>query len=142
MIILDTNVISEVIRPAGSPLVVQWLDLQTVTDVFTTAVTVFELRSGLLSLPAGRKKVHLLKVFEEVITVGMRERVLDVDWSAASQAAEIASRLRRQGVTIEIRDILIAGVAADHSATLATRNTRHFAKTGVRLVNPWEHGAH
>jgi hypothetical protein len=89
-------------------------------------------------MPAGRKRRTLENHFDRVLRGGIGDRVLVFDSDAALEAAEIAAKLRKTGIAFEIRDLQIAGIVAGRRGTLATRNTRHFAETGITLINPWE----
>ncbi len=138
MIVLDTNVISAVMRATPEQAVVAWLDAQPSESVWTTAVTVFEIRYGLCSLPPGKRRQALEEAFDEALEQDLEGRVLDFDATAAREAGLIAAHLRSVGRTVQIRDVQIAGIIAARHGTLATRNTKHFNDTGVALVNPWE----
>ena len=137
MIILDTNVISAVMRNTPEPAVVAWLDRQPAESLWTTAVTVFEIAFGLRSMEAGRRRRRLEAAFAEAIDEDFEGRILPFDRTSADASAVLAARRRRAGRPVEIRDVEIAGIAAARRATLATRNTRHFAGLGIGLVDPW-----
>jgi toxin FitB len=137
MIVLDTNVISALMRQEVDPVVVGWLDRQPPEEVWTTAITVFEVHFGLELLAPGRRRRRLEDAFTQALEEDFEGRVLPFEPSAARQAALIAARQRRSGRPVEIRDVQIAGVVATRRATLATRNTRHFAGLGIALVDPW-----
>lgn len=140
MIVLDTNIISVMMRPETAPQVLDWLDTEPGDSVWTTAVSLFEIRYGLAVLPEGRRRLSLEHNFSRVLREGLGDRVLDFDAAAALAAADMMARLRASGLIIELRDLQIAGIAgiaASRQATLATRNTRHFAHTGIPLVDPW-----
>jgi len=137
MIVLDTNVVSVMMRPDNAPEVLDWLDTQPVESVWTTTITLFEIRYGLAILPAGRRRRALETNFERVLQEGLADRVLDFDTSAALTAADLMAKLRTQGWGIELRDLQIAGVVASRRATLATRNTKHFEHAGIDLIDPW-----
>lgn len=137
MILLDTNVISALMQSSPDPAIVGWLDRQPAESVWTTAVTVFEVRFG-LELPAtGRRRRQLEEAFDKALAEDFEGRVLPFDQAAAQAAGAMAAARRRAGRTIEIRDLQIAGIAAARKATLATRNVRHFEGFEVTLVNPW-----
>lgn len=137
MILLDTNVISALMRREPDPAVVGWLDGLPAESVWVTSITVFEVRFGLDLLASGRRRRQLEEAFAKALEEDFENRVLSFDRAAAEAAAEIAARERRAGRTIEIRDVQIAGIAAARRATLATRNVRHFEGLGIVLVNPW-----
>ena len=141
MIVLDTNVISELMRQHPSGEVIAWLDRQPSTSVWTTSVCVFEIRMGLTLMDRGRRRDELQTRFEQVLERELNERVLNLDAHAATIAASLVGRIQAKGITLDLRDLFIAGIAASREATLATRNVKHFEHTGIRWVNPWEaHG--
>lgn len=125
MIVLDTNVISEVFNPAPNPKVLDWLQQQLDGEIFTTAITRSELLYGAHILPQGRRKdallSGLLRIFE----------------AAADAHAQIAAQRRRQGRPSSHADLMIAGIVRAHGATLATRNLRDFEDCGIALIDPW-----
>jgi len=135
MIVLDTNVISALIQATPEPSVVSWLDAQSSDSVWTTAITVFEIQFGLSAMPAGQRRKSLKESFERALDQ-MGNRVLGFETTAANQAATIAAQSRSSGRPVDMRDVMIAGTVAAHHATLATRNIKHFADTGIFLINP------
>lgn len=137
MIVLDTNVISELMRPTPSPLVATWLSLETPSDVFLTAVTEAELRYGVALAPDGRRRRALERVVDEIIREDFRGRVLPFDSQVAPAYARIVSERRAAGRAISQLDAQIAAIALTHAATLATRNVRDFEGCGLELVDPW-----
>jgi predicted nucleic acid-binding protein len=137
MIVLDTNVLSELLRVAPYRAVLRWLNTTPMESVWTTAITVFEVRQGLESMSLGRRRRELEAEFTKVVKEDLENRILSFDRTAAEVAGTIAAKQRRAGRAIEIRDVQIAGIAAARKATLATRNTRHFENTGVTVVDPW-----
>lgn len=138
MIVLDTNVLSALMRPEPAPPVEAWLGSYDPQSVWTSAITLFEVRIGLNLLEPGRRKRALEEKFQLVVERELSGRVLPFDGRAADMAGEISARLTRMGRPIEIRDSQIAGIVSACGATLATRNVRHFKVTGVSVVNPWE----
>ena len=141
MIVLDTNVVSALMRRVLDPAVRDWLDRQPAQSVWTTSITVLEVRTGLESLEAGERRTALERAFEMLLRDDLGERVLPFDVPAANLAGAIAADRRRTGRTVEVRDIQIAGIVMARHATLATRNQRHFEGYGLALVNPWGGGA-
>lgn len=137
MILLDTNVLSALMRRDVDRRIVDWLDGQPPESVWTTAITVFEIRFGLEILDGGRRRRGLENRFAAALDEEIEGRILPFDRPAADAAAEIAARQREAGRPVEIRDLQIAGIAAARKATLATRNLRHFEGTGVGLIDPW-----
>jgi toxin FitB len=137
MILLDTNVLSALMRDTPDPAVVEWLDKQPVESVWTTSVTIFEIRTGIELLAPSRRRDRLDEAFSELLDDDLGGRVQVFDLAAAIAAGTIAATRQRLGRAVEIRDVQIAGIGASRHATVATRNTRHFDETGVDLVNPW-----
>lgn len=137
MIVLDTNVVSALMRREPDPTVVKWLDGLPAESVWTTSITVFEVRLGLEILAAGRRRRQLEEAFTKALEEDFEGRVLSFDQAAAQAAGLIAAERRRAGRTVEVRDIQIAGIVKARKATLATRNVRHFEECGLVLVDPW-----
>ena len=138
MIVLDTNVLSAVMPPTRDAAVVAWLDRQPARAVWTTAVTVIEIRTGIELLPEGRRRRLLEEEFARALDIDLDGRVLPFDTAAAQIAGELSARRRRGGFTDDVRDIQIAAIALARNASVATRNVRHFAGLGLQVVNPWE----
>jgi predicted nucleic acid-binding protein len=137
MIVLDTNVLSAVMRTKPEAAVVDWLDRQPADSVWLTSITVFETRLGLALLPKGRKRAALERAFDRVLGDDLANRVLDFDGTAATAAAQLAADRQRAGRPVDLRDTLIAGIAQARHATIATRNTKHFEGLDVPVVDPW-----
>jgi predicted nucleic acid-binding protein len=138
MILLDTNILSALMLREPDPAVVSWLDRQSVESVWTTTITVFEIRFGLESLAGGRRRHQLEEIFNQALEEDLEGRVLPFDLAAARASAAIAAQQRKIGRPVEIRDVQIAGIALARKATLATRNIRHFQGLGIHLIDPWE----
>lgn len=137
MILLDTNVLSAVMRRDPDRVVLRWLDGLPPESVWITAITVFEVRFGLQILESGRRRRVLEEAFARALTEDFEGRVLAFDDAAADAAGRLAAERRRAGRTMEIRDAQIAGIAAARKAAIATRNLRHFEGIGVALIDPW-----
>jgi toxin FitB len=137
MILVDTKVLSAVMRAAVEPAVERWFDAQPPESVWTTTITIFEIHFGLALLTPGRRRDRLHDAFDRAIDEILGGRVLPFDRTGAETAAAIAARQRQIGRPVEIRDVQIAGIAAARKATLATRNTRHFENLGIVLIDPW-----
>ena len=137
MILLDTNVISALIQSEVEGVVVAWLDSQPSESIWTTAITVFEVRFGLEILASGRRRRTLEEAFRKTLEEDFEGRIVPFDDAAALAAGRIAAERRRSGRPIEIRDVQIAGIAAARKATIATRNVRHFEGLGPELIDPW-----
>ena len=137
MIVLDTNVVSALMADSPDAAVVDWFDRQPAESIWTTAITVFEVRLGIAGLPAGKRRTALQSEFEKVLAEDIEHRVLDFDSAAAVEAAALAAERERRGRPIDVRDTFIAGIAVARRATLATRNVRHFSDLPVPVVSPW-----
>jgi predicted nucleic acid-binding protein len=135
MIILDTNVLSAVMH--GEDTAITWLDDQPRSSVWTTAITVLEIRYGLVTMPVGRRRPERERAFARTLEEKLERRVLPFDYAAAEATASLMETRRRIGRPGEYRDSMIAGIALAQRATLATRNVRHFADLSVPVVDPW-----
>lgn len=138
MIVLDTNVISTMLSTRPDEHVLRWLDAQPTISIWTTSVTVFEIRLGLEQLPQGRRRVRLMVAFEQFLDDAIGGRVLPLDNRAALCAAQFAVRRRTSGRPVDIRDTLIAGVVIAQRGTLATRNLRHFDDPSLQILDPFD----
>jgi len=138
VIILDTNVLSTLMRKLPDAAVVRWLDRQPAESIWITSVTLFEARLGLALLPDGKRRTALASAFARLLEEDLQNRVLDFDTGAAIEAAELAARRQRAGRPFDIRDTQIAGIALARRATLATRNARHFADLKINVIDPWQ----
>ena len=137
MIVLDTNVISELARRVPDPGVLSWLDSLEVSEVATTVVTAAELRYGVARLPDGHRKRELTVVIRGILTEDFHGRVLPFDERASVRYADIVTGRDRIGRPIGVADAQIAAICRDLGTTLATRNTADFEETGIELINPW-----
>jgi len=137
MLVLDTNVISELMKVEPDPQVIAWLDSRSTGSVWTTSVSVFEISFGLNSLPDGKRKRALQDAFEAMLAEELEHHVLGFDHAAANRAGEISAKLHGLGRPVEVRDMQIAGIVSVRHALLATRNFKHFQDTGISLINPW-----
>jgi predicted nucleic acid-binding protein len=137
MIILDTNVLSAMMRRDMDPKIRDWLDSQPAESIWVTAITVFEVRLGIEILAKGRRRMQLEEDFIQTITEDFDGRVLDLDQAAAEKAAMLCAERRQRGRPIDMRDTLIAGIAVSRRAQLATRNLKHFDDLKVAVIDPW-----
>lgn len=137
MIILDTNVLSALMRTTPDAPVVTWLDHQPTESIWITSITLFEAQLGLALLPKGKRRLSLESAFAQLLEVDLENRVLDFDTAAANEAATLAAERQRRGRTVDIRDTQIAGIALSRHAVVATRNIRHFGELKVTAVDPW-----
>ena len=137
MIILDTNVLSEAMKPAPAAAVLAWLAAQTAASLCTTSITQAEILHGLMLLPAGRRRRALEAAATSMFSEDLAGRILGFGTEAAPPYAEIASKRRRAGHPISHFDAQIAAIARANGAAIATRNVADFADCGVALVDPW-----
>jgi hypothetical protein len=137
MIILDTNVLSEMMRERPDRRVMAWLDRQPQTSVWITSVTILEIHFGLELLGIENQRAQLTKALEALLVEDLGNRVAPFDTAAAQNAAILMASRRKAGRPVELRDTLIAGVALARHATIATRNSAHFEDLPIPVVNPW-----
>ncbi len=138
MIVLDTNVISEPLKPRPNQAVVRWLDAQYPETLYLTATSLAELLCGIAFLPSGRRKKGLATAMEELLTRLFEDRILAFDREAATAYASLVSHAMARGATISLADGQIAATAAVRGFAIATRDTAPFVAAGARVVNPWE----
>ncbi len=138
MIVLDTNVLSELLRPTPAPQVEAWLAAQDGASVYFTAVGEAELRHGVAILPAGRRRDALAEAIEGMLDEDFRGRILPFDREAAAAYAAIAAERRAAGRPISQFDCQIAAIARAQGASVATRNTGDYEGCGVAVIDPWE----
>lgn len=137
MILLDTNVLSALMLQRPDEAVIDWLDRQPRTSVWTTSITVFEIRFGLQAMPAGKRRSLLLLGFERLLNTAIQQRIASFDSAAAQQAADLMAARQKKGRPGDLRDTMIAGIVLATHATLATRNVKHFEDISSSVVNPW-----
>ncbi|MCL2830455.1 MAG: type II toxin-antitoxin system VapC family toxin [Betaproteobacteria bacterium] len=138
MIVLDTNVISELLKPVPEANVVTWIAAQPGTDLFTTTVTRGELLFGLYRMPEGQRRAILLQGLNRIFESRLPGRVLPYDETAADAYAQVAALRRSQGRPVSQSDAMIAGIVRSRGATLATRNVRDFQGCGIKVLDPWQ----
>ena len=137
MIILDTNVLSELMRPSPYLRVSDWVDRQDSTNLYTTAVTEAELRRGIEILPAGRRRNRLFEEMEKTLEEDFARRILPFDSVAARAYASIFAARRASGNSISMADCMIAAIARINNAPVATRDVDGFHNCGIEIINPW-----
>jgi predicted nucleic acid-binding protein len=137
MIVLDTNVLSEVLRPVPEPSVLDWLSSQPRASLFTTTVTRGEILYGIRLLTDGKRRRGLWDATTKIFESDFADQVLSFDSDAADMFAEIAASRRLAGKPISQFDAMIAAMARSRGASLATRNVNDFDDCGVKVVNPW-----
>lgn len=138
MVILDTNVVSELIKPTPDSRVYDWLEAQPVESVFLTAVTEAELLYGVHLLPDSRRKDQLVASITQMLEVDFQARLLPFDSGAARFFGPLAAHRRHIGRPIALADAQIAAIARSRGADVATRNTADFLECGLTLIDPWE----
>jgi len=138
MIVVDTNVVSELMKPSPSPVIVAWIRTHPVADLYTTSVTQAEIGYGIERLPDGRRKDALRAAADDVFST-FSEQVLAFDTTAAVEYPGVVRRRDLAGAPIDGFDAVIASICRSHDATLATRNVRDFEGTGIVVIDPWHH---
>lgn len=136
MILLDTNVISEAMKPAPERAVRDWLDAQTAETLFLSSVTIAELSFGIAALPKGRRKDNLIAGLEGLLAL-FAARILPFDTAAAQRYGELAAKARIAGRGFPTPDGYIAAIAATQGFVVATRDASAFAAAGLKVINPW-----
>jgi len=137
LIVLDTNVISELMKPVPDARVLDWLDRQPRDEIYTTAICEAELLTGVALLPAGRRRDDVrARVAKTLQWIGSN-RILPFDSPAAGHYADVRSRLKREGRLVEPLDVQIASICLAYGARVATRNVAHFEAAGVDIIDPW-----
>ena len=137
MIVLDTNVISEAMRPEPSPAVIGWLNSQAADTLYLSSISLAELLFGIGALPAGSRRDRLAQALDRLLAL-FPGRVLPFDQEAARRYADMAVTARIAGRPLPTADGYIAAIAAARSFVVATRNIQHFTDTGVGLIDPWQ----
>ena len=137
MIILDTNVVSEAMRPRPDPKVLAWLDEQPARALYLTAVTAGELRYGVARLPAGKRRDRLVAMIGQIFDALFKSRVLPYDLAASAEYGALVAAREQAGLPISTADAQIASIARCNQAALATRNLDDFAQLGLELINPF-----
>lgn len=137
MIVLDTNVLSELLRPAPEALVLAWLEEQPPASVFTSAVTQGEILYGIRLLPDSKRRGKLWDAAVTIFNEDFAGRILSFDSDAAVAYAEISAARRAAGRPISQFDATIAAIARSHGASLATRNVNDFEGCGIEVIDPW-----
>jgi predicted nucleic acid-binding protein len=140
LILLDTNVLSELARSMPAPTVLAWARAVPVAELCTTVITEAELRFGVALLPAGARRTALAQAIDAVFARVVHSRVLPFDRAAAPIYADLAAERRRRGRSVDLADLQIQAIGRAHAvAAIATRNTSDFADCGVPLIDPWQH---
>lgn len=138
MILVDTNVVSEIMKVAPSESVVNWLNSQKSSSLYVSTVTIGEIEYGLRILPAGKRRLQLSERFERFVSLAFAQRVMDYDEAAARAYGEVMGHRRELGRPISVPDGQIAAIARSNGFTVATRNISDFEDCGVELIDPFE----
>lgn len=138
MILLDTNVVSEPLRPSPEARVSEWIDAQPLETMYLSAMTVAELRAGVALMPAGKRRAALQEHMESRVLPMFAGRVLPFDMACTNAYAELMARVRKAGSGIETADACIAAVALANGFAVATRDTSPFRAAGLDVINPWQ----
>ena len=138
MILVDTNIVSEPLRIAPEPRVTAWIDAQPLETLYLSAIVVAELRFGVLTLPAGRRRDRLHEGLERQVLSMFTGRVLPFDLMASQAYAELMATARSAGLAIGVSDGYIAATAVAHSMIVATHDTAPFEAAGLKTIDPWE----
>lgn len=138
MIVLDTNVVSELMRSSREPKVVHWFGKQPGSDVAISTITIAEIEKGICRLPDGKRRNELRSDFERFMLDAFSGRVFPFDEVAARAFGALAGAKVKSGFNTGSLDLMIAAIALTHNAKLATRNTRDFEGCGIELINPWQ----
>jgi toxin FitB len=137
MIILDTNVISEIMRAKPEPIVLDWFRVRSLLEMATTTINLAEIRHGLARLPFGRRRRELETAFNSLAARGFGDRIFDFDASAADAYGDLAVERKRAGRRLEGFDGLVAAIAKSRGLPIATRNADDFEGCGIAVINPW-----
>jgi toxin FitB len=135
--LLDTNVVSELMRPAPEAAVLAWLNNQPADTLWLNSVVVSELLYGIARLPDGKRRAQMAQTVQAMLDEDFSGRVLPFDLDAAVVYADLVAMRERQGLPMDVADAQIAAICLAHGAALATRNTKHFEGLGLTLINPW-----
>ncbi len=137
--LLDTNVISELMRPEPDPSVLLWFQVRPRESVSLCSVTRFELFAGVMALPVGRRRTSLLKSLGDILDAEFRTPCLPFDRNAAEVCAEIVTHRQRMGAPMDLGDAQIAAIALVNGLPLVSRNVKDFARVpGLEVINPWD----
>jgi hypothetical protein len=137
MIILDTNVLSELMLPVPDQRVLAWLDTQPQKSIWITSVTILEIRFGLGIMAPGKRRSLLMRAFETLLVDDIEGRVAPFDTAAAQHSAELMVSRHVTGRPVDLRDTMIAGIVQARHSALATRNVSHFGDLSVQVIDPW-----
>jgi predicted nucleic acid-binding protein len=138
MMVLDTNVVSEIMRPSPNLSVIAWLDAQNSDEIYLNSVVTAELLFGVASMPVGARQRQFQAMLDALFSEDFAGKVLPFDWAASQQYAILCTKAALIGKPIDISDAQIAAICLATDSVLVTRNTKHFEHSGVKLINPWD----
>lgn len=138
MILIDTNVISELMREKPDATVMRWIQSMSATEFWLTSITIAEIKRGILRLPESQRRQRLQTKFDEFVIRGFRRRIFSFDEAAAHVYGEICRHRENAGLAADPVDMMIAAIAKTNNAALATRNIKDFSDCGIVLINPWD----
>ncbi|MBZ0257346.1 type II toxin-antitoxin system VapC family toxin [bacterium] len=138
MIILDTNVISELMRETPHENVKAWIAANKPTDLSLTTITIAEIQRGLARLPKGKRRNTLELKFSTFISEAFSGRIYSFDEDAAIVYGKVAAKREKEGFNTDAVDLMIAAIVKSRNASIATRNTKDFDGCGIQVINPWE----
>lgn len=141
MIIIDTNVLSELMKPEPNHQVYDWYNGYDLKSLFLSVISILEIQFGISIMTDGRKKDNLQSSFDEMLKMRFQNRIINFDHNAATETAKIASIQKGKGINTSIQDLQIIGIAIANDAVIATRNEKDFADCGVKIINPWNNEA-
>ena len=136
--LLDTNCISELVRPKPAPHVMEWMNAADEALLYLSVLTVGEIRKGLAGLPPSKRRTHLETWLEVELQSRFAGRILAIDAAIADRWGLIAAEAKRKGKALAVIDSLLAATALHHNLTVVSRNVSDFTSTHVQVVNPWE----
>jgi toxin FitB len=136
--LLDTNCISELVRPKPEPRVVEWMEAADEAMLYLSVLTIGEIRKGLAGLSQGKRRTHLETWLEVELQTRFAGRIVPVDYAIADRWGLIAAEVRRRGEALSVIDGLLAATALHHNLTIVSRNVSDFSNTPVQVLNPWE----
>lgn len=142
MILLDTNVVSELMREAPEGAVRQWIEAQNPITLGITTITIAEIQYGIARLPKGKRRTQLTQSFEAFVRHAFGDRVFPFHVPAAYLYGVMAAEREQAGMKVDAVDMMIAAIAKSEKAAVATRNTKDFEGCGLRLINPWRQVEH
>jgi toxin FitB len=137
MIVLDSNVVSELMKPFPAPAVRDWIRVRRGNELYMTSITLAEIRYGIERLPPGRRRDLMMATAEDVFAA-FEEQILPFDAAAAAHYPIIVTHRDRAGLPIDGFDAQIASICRTHEAALATRNLKDFDDTGIDVIDPWQ----